>query len=212
MSDILDTSFEGKDVKLSDHRVELGDDINISAKDKAMTQIVAAVGWDSNSFDSTAIDADISVFLLGKDDMTRNDEDFVFYNNMQSSCEGVRHEGDNRTGIGEGDDETIFIDLQKLPFDVMRVVFVLSIYKGLEREHLLGMVRKSYIRLVNAHNNHELLRYELSEDLNENRDTAAIIGSLNREGPKWHFTPLNESFNGGLGEVATKYGMIITKQ
>lgn len=212
MDDIFDTRFEGKEIELEDNRVEVGDDINLTAKDPAMSRVMIGLGWDFNNFEGDSVDLDVSVFLLDKNNMTRVDEDFVFYNNMQALDGAVSHDGDNRTGAGEGDDETVSINLHGIPFDVLKLMFVVSIYKGAEKDQRLGMVRRAYIRLVNPENRFEILRYELNSALEDRNETAMLVGSLNREGPKWHFTPLDEFVEGGLAQVATNYGIVVQNQ
>ncbi len=212
MSDIFDTRFEGKELELNSNRVTLGDDINLLAKDPALKDLVIAVGWDAKTFGGEDVDVDVSLFLLNSNDKTRENGDFVFYGNM-SACEGaVRHEGDNRTGAGSGDDETILLNLQGVPFDISRLVFVYSIYKGAEKDQNLAMVKNAYIRIINSSNDHEILRFDLDEHFEGVDDTAALVGSINREGPKWHFTPLMEFEAGGLGAIATRYGMVVISQ
>ncbi len=212
MTDIFDTRFEGKEIQLDDGRVSLGDDINLTAKDPTMYKLMVGMGWDLNVFNADALDLDVSLFLLGKDGLTRSDDDFVFYNQPMTCEGGIRHGGDSRTGAGDGDDESIAIDLHMVPFDVMKIVFVLSIYKGLEKNQNMGMVRNSYLRLVNEANNMELLRYELPAILEDRPETGVIVGSLNREGPKWHFTPLADFAENGLKDFAERFGMIIVQQ
>lgn len=194
------------------NRVAVGDDINIIQMDPTLKDIKIAVGWDSNAFGSDIVDVDISLFLLDHKNMTRVNEDFVFYNNTSTLDGAVQHAGDNRTGAGQGDDETILIDLHGIPFDVSRIVFVYSIYKGAERDQGLGLIRESYIRLINSSNEHEMLRFDLDEHFDKSPSSAAIVGSLNREGPKWHFTPLMDVVPGGLAEIATQYGMTVIQQ
>lgn len=212
MSDILDTSHEGKKIELSDNRVKLGDDVNILAKDPTLKHISIGVGWDLTSFNADNIDLDVSLFMLDKNGQTRVDDDFVFYNQMETLEGAVRHHGDNRTGAGDGDDESIAIDLQGVPFDVMQLVFTLSIYKGEEKDQNLSMLRNTYIRLVNRDNNIELLRYVLDDDLKGKTETAVVVAVLNREGPKWHFKPIGEFVEGGLGVIARRYGLIVIEQ
>ena len=209
MSDILDTSFAGKDVNLDDHRVSLGDDVNILAKDPALRKIHIGFGWDLTSFDADHVDLDVSVFLTGKDGKTRADEDFVFYNNMEALGGGIKHNGDSRTGAGEGDDEGMSIDLQEIPFDVQSLVFVISIYRGQEKAQAIRMVHNAYIRVVNDETNIELLRYDLDPVIADRPETSMIAAQINREGPKWHFVPKAEYDEGGLASVATKYGIIV---
>ena len=162
-NDILDTRFEGRKMDINENEVTLGDDVNLLSLDPALRNIRVAVGWDKKAFGDRDVDVDISLFLLDRNNMTRNDEDFVFYNNLET-CEGaVKHEGDNRIGAGDGDDETMLFSLQNIPFDVMRIIFVYSIYRGREREQPLSMVKNSYIRLINSDNDHELLRFHWYE-------------------------------------------------
>ncbi len=209
MSDILDTRFEGKDVEIKDNLVEIGDDINIMEKDPALQKLLVGVGWDVNAFDADTLDMDISLFLLNKDNQTRIDEDFVYYNNMEILNGAIQHNGDSRTGAGDGDDETITIDLHGIPFDILKIMFVISIYKGMEKDQTMGMVRNAYLRLTNTDTGHEILRFDLKESLENKSETALLVASLNREGPKWHFTPIGEFIKGDLKVVCESYGLII---
>jgi tellurium resistance protein TerD len=209
MSDVLDTQFDGQAVKLSDHKVNLGDDVNLLQKDPALRKICVGFGWDIESFNTDAVDFDVSLFLIGKDDKTRNDDDFVFYNQMETLDGGVIHHGDSRTGAGDGDDESITIDFNALPFDVSKLVFVISIYRGDEKQHMISMMKNAYMRVVNADTSMELLRYDLDEVIEGKTETAMIAAHINREGPKWHFVPKDEFVEGGLKAIAENFGIVI---
>lgn len=212
MSDIFDTRFEGKTVKVTDNRVNLRDEININAKIPEINKIMIGVGWDANTFDTDPVDVDVSAFLLGRGDQTRSDEDFVFYNQSETLGGALRHLGDSRTGAGEGDDEAISITLNGVPFDVFQIVFVLSIYKGEEKRQSLSQIRNVYIRLVEERTGQELLRFELDAHMRERSETAMIVAHLNREGPKWHFVPKAEFAPGGLAALATRFGLVVAEQ
>ena len=209
MVDIFDTQFEGQDVDVEDNFISLGDEVNINEKDPTLKRIVIAAGWDANAFNADVVDLDISLFLLDKDGKTRVDEDFVFYNQREILNGGIRHHGDSRTGAGDGDDETISVYLEAVPFDVMQLMIVLSVYKGYEKEQNVSMVRNAYIRIVNEENNYEIVRYKMDPDLEDKTESAVLAATINREGPKWHFKPLAEFYPDGLPEVATKYGIIV---
>ncbi len=211
MADIFDEDYSDKPVVVDDHRVHLGDDINLIEREPTLRRIHVGFGWDLTSFNTDAVDLDVSVFLLNKDDQTREDSDFLFYNNTETLGGAVKHHGDSRTGAGEGDDESIVLDLSGIPFDVVRLVFVLSIYKGHEKSQNVSMVHNAYIRLVNADTNIELLRYELDQHIHEREEVSMIAAFLNREGPKWHFVPHAEFYDGGLAEIATRYGIIVAQ-
>jgi len=210
--DIFDTRFEDKDVELKDHRISVGDDINLMSKDPTLKNITVGVGWDLSAFDADAVDLDVSLVMLNKDEMTRENGDFVYYNNLEAYEGGIVHNGDSRTGAGDGDDESLSIMLEKVPFDILKILFVLSIYKGYEKEQNMGMVRNAYIRVVNSETQHEILRFELDNILKDKTESGLVVASLNREGPKWHFVPVCEFVPGGLGDIATRYGMIIGQQ
>jgi tellurium resistance protein TerD len=212
MSDIFDTRFEGKKVEIDDGLVHLGGEMNLTGKDPTLKKVMLGAGWDLNSFGSAVVDLDLSIFLLNKHELTAADEDFVFYNQKETCGGGVRHGGDSRTGAGDGDDEIITLDLHSIPFDVMKVQIVLSIYKGYEKDQHLEQVRNAYVRVVNDETKHELARFQIDSVLKDKQETAVIIGALNREGPKWHFRPNAEFVEGGLGAVARRYGCIINQE
>ncbi len=212
MVDIFDTSFdENLGIEVSDNKVSKGDDINLTAKDPVMTEIVVGVGWDLNAFDTDMLDLDMSCFLLDKTGKTRVNEDFVFYNNLETGDGAVVYNGDSRTGAGDGDDESISIKIPGVSFDIIKIMFVLSIYQGEEKEQSMAGLRNCYLRLINASNNQELLRYELGTDLKNSKETAMLVGSLNREGPKWHFEVVGRLVEGGLAKVAADYGIVVNK-
>lgn len=209
MADIFDPVQE-VDIEVSDNRIYKGDEVNLKEIDPTMSRVIIGVGWTLNAFDTDTLDLDASCFLLNKDDKTRKDKDFIFYNNLSDEEGAVQHKGDNLTGAGDGDDENINIDLNGVPFDVQKIMFVLSIYKGAEKEQSMSKVRNGYIRLLNADNGDQMLRYEISEDVEgHTSETAMLVASLNREGPKWHFNAIGECVEGGLAAVATEYDIIV---
>ena len=209
-SDIFDPELDDIDVEISDNRIKKGEEANLMEKDPSMTNVLVGVGWVLNSFDADSMDLDVSCFLLNNEGKTVVDEDFVFYNNLEARDGSVVHNGDNLTGAGDGDDESISIDLNGVPFEVTKIVFVMSIYKGEEKEQQMSSVRSPYIRVVNASNSLEILRYDVSEDMQESKgETAMLVASLNREGPKWHFEAIGELIEGGLAKIATDYDIIV---
>lgn len=191
------------------NRVTRGEEINLTRMDPSMKRVLIALGWDVIGFEGEPPDLDGSVFLLDKDDQTREDEDFVFYNNMKGCDGAVEHYGDNRTGAGDGDDETMFIDLNGLPFDIQKVEFTVSIYEAEERGHSFNNVRNTFIRLINRDTEREICRYELDDEIHEKSATAMIVCHLRREGPNWFFEARGEPVDGGLAQIATDRGIIV---
>jgi tellurium resistance protein TerD len=209
MADIFDPSLDNVEVEVPHNRIKRNEEVNLTAWDPSMKNLLIGVGWELLAFDGNPIDLDVSCFLLNKNEKTRVDSDFVFYNNTEGCNRAVIHNGDNRTGAGDGDDETMFIKLNDIPFEVLRLVFVLSIYRGDEKESYLSKLRNCYIRVVNQDNNQEVCRYEIDEDVVGKKETAMLAASLNREGPKWHFMALGQFVPGGLPKVAKSYDIIV---
>lgn len=192
------------------NKVKRGDEQNLTRKDPTLRTAVVALGWDLRQFDREPPDLDASLFLLNRHEKTRVDSDFVFYNNQTGSEGAVRHTGDSRTGAGEGDDETIVVDLQALPFDVAKIVFVVSIYDLDMNDNNFTHVKNVYFRIVNQDTEQEILRYELDKEL-ESGHTALIVGELERIGSDWIFHARGETVKGGLGVVANGYGIMVTQ-
>ena len=89
--------------------------------DNSMKLALVGLGWDTNRYDGGYdFDLDASAFLLGDNGKLQRDEDFIFYNNLESRNKAVVHTGDNLTGDGDGDDEVIMIDFTKIPDDVKK--------------------------------------------------------------------------------------------
>lgn len=190
-------------------RVRTGEEINLTRLDPTLREITVGVGWDLKSIEGDPVDVDASLFLLDKNNKTREDEDFVFYNNATGRQGAVRHMGDSRTGAGDGDDEKIIVDLMALPFEVVRIVFVLSIYEMDLNTNNFTLVKNVYFRIVNNETTHETFRYELDENLGDS--TGLIIGYLERVGSDWVFKAAGESVPGGLAKIATDYDIVVAQ-
>lgn len=185
--------------------LQKGGNVNLSKEAPGLTQLKVGLGWDVRATDGAAFDLDGAVFLLNSSGKVRSDSDFIFYNNLKSADGSVVHSGDNRTGQGEGDDETVAIDLSKVPADVDKVVLGVTIHDAESRRQNFGMVGKAFIRCVNADNNQEIARYDLSED--SSTEAAMIFGEVYRNGADWKFRAIGQGFAGGLGPLARNYGV-----
>ena len=187
--------------------LQKGGNVNLSKEAPNLTKVIVGLGWDPRSTDGAAFDLDGSAFLLKSDSKVRADTDFIFYNNLKSSDGSVVHNGDNTTGQGEGDDETVSIDLSKVPADVDKVVLAVTIHDAETRRQNFGMVGKAFIRCINANGDSEIARYDLSED--SSTEGAMIFGEVYRNGADWKFRAVGQGFNGGLGPLAKNYGVAV---
>jgi tellurium resistance protein TerD len=185
--------------------LQKGGNVNLSKEAPGLTKLQVGLGWDVRSTDGAAFDLDGVVFLLNASGKVRGDGDFIFYNNLRSSDGSVVHSGDNRTGAGEGDDESVSIDLSKVPADVERIALAVTIHEADARRQNFGQVAKAYVRCVNGANNSEIARYDLSED--SSTEAAMIFGEVYRNGADWKFRAIGQGYQGGLGPLAKNYGV-----
>jgi len=182
-----------------------GANVNLSKESPGLNKIVVGLGWDSRATDGAAFDLDASAFLVKADGKVRSDDDFCFYNNKVVGAGAVQHAGDNTTGVGDGDDETVNVELSKIPADLDKVVFAVTIYEADVRKQNFGQVNHAYIRIVNAESGQEIARYDLSEDASI--ETAMIFGEIYRIGSDWKFKAVGQGFAGGLGALAASFGV-----
>ena len=183
-----------------------GQKVDLTKTNPGLKNILIGLGWDTNKYDGGAdFDLDASVFLLGANGKVASDSDFVFYGNLKHESGSVEHLGDNLTGAGEGDDEEIKIDLSKVPATVEKIDFTVTIYEADERKQNFGQVENAFIRVMNAENNEELIRYDLGEDFSI--ETAVVIGELYRNKGEWKFNAIGSGFSGGLAALGTNYGV-----
>ena len=182
-----------------------GGNLSLSKEAPGMTKVLVGLGWDARSTDGQDFDLDASAFLLKADGKVRADSDFIFYNQLKSTDGSVEHTGDNRTGEGDGDDEAIKVDLSKVPADIDRIAFTVTIHEADARKQNFGQVRGAFIRIVNQDNNSEVARYDLAEDAST--ETAMIFAELYRNGAEWKFRAVGQGFVGGLKPLAESYGL-----
>ena len=182
-----------------------GGNLSLSKEAPGMTKVLVGLGWDARSTDGQDFDLDASALLLKADGKVRADSDFIFYNQLKSVDGSVEHTGDNRTGEGDGDDEAIKVDLSKVPADIDRIAFTVTIHEADARRQNFGQVRNAFIRIVNQDNNSEVARYDLAEDAST--ETAMIFAELYRNGAEWKFRAVGQGFAGGLKPLAESYGL-----
>jgi tellurium resistance protein TerD len=182
-----------------------GGNISLSKSDPGLKTALIGLGWDPRPTDGQAFDLDASAFLVNAAGKVRSTADFVFYNQMASACGSVTHTGDNRSGQGDGDDESLLIDLAKVPADVAKIAFTVTIHDAATRRQSFGQVGGAFIRVVNNDSKVEVTRYDLTED--SATETAMIFGELYRHGEEWKFRAVGQGFAGGLEAMCAHFGV-----
>ena len=184
-----------------------GGNVSLSKEAPNLTHVMVGLGWEARSTTGADFDLDASA-LLCSGGKVLGDEYFVFYNNLKSPEGSVEHTGDELVGGSGGDDETILVDLTKVPDRVDKVVFPVSIYDAEVRSQAFGQVRNAYIRVVNQADNRELARYDLTEDAST--ETAMIFGELYRYGGEWKFRAVGQGYASGLRGIALDFGVNVS--
>lgn len=149
------------------------------------------------------IDCDATAFLCINGKLTGID-DIVYFGNLRHKSGAIKHMGDNLTGKGEGDDEQIFVDLNSLPGQYDKIVFVVNIYKARQRNQHFGMIKNAFIRICDAENNHELCKYNLSENYDDM--TAMIFGEIYLRNGQWRFNAIGQATrDNSIEELARRF-------
>ena len=183
-----------------------GQKVDLTKTNPGLKKVIVGLGWDVNAFDSGAdFDLDAAAFMVGSNGKCPTEKDFIFYGNLKHPSESVEHMGDNLTGEGDGDDEQIKIDLSKVPANIEKIAFTVTIYDAESRRQNFGQVSNAYIRILDEVTNTEIIRFDLGEDFSI--ETAVVVGELYKHNGEWKFNAIGSVFGGGLAALCNHYGI-----
>ena len=186
--------------------LQKGQKVDLTKGNPNLKKVLIGLGWDVNKYDGGFdFDLDAAAFLLNSSGKVNGDDDFVFYNNLRHKSGSVEHMGDNLTGEGEGDDEEIKVDLAKVPDNIDKIDFTVTIYDAENRKQTFGQVSNAYIRVVDDSTGKELIRYDLGEDFSV--ETAVVVGEIYRNKGEWKFNAIGAGWKGGLAALGKNYGV-----
>ncbi|EKY28831.1 TerD family protein [Clostridium celatum] len=177
------------------------DILDLTKKNPGLRNVKLGAGWDIST-NGSDFDLDIAAFLLDRNNKFNDVSNVIFFNNKQG--QGIALGGDNRTGAGDGDDETIEINLQNINPSIEKIVFVVTIHNAMQKRQTFGMINNSYVRLVDLdQNGKELCRFNLKE--NGSTATSVIFAELYRDGQDWQFKAVGEGKIADLNGVLALY-------
>lgn len=191
--------------------LQKGQKVSLTKDNAGLSKIVLGLGWDEVEQPKKGffapkpqpIDCDAFALLLTGGKLT-DKKDVVYFANLNHKSGAVNHMGDNLTGAGEGDDEQIVIELNRVPAQYDRIVLAVNIYQAKKRGQHFGMIRNAFIRIVDSRNNNELMRYDLTE--NYSGMTAMIFGEVYRYNNEWKFSAIGQGTNDdSIGEFTRRY-------
>ncbi|THF84529.1 TerD family protein [Cohnella fermenti] len=183
-----------------------GQKVDLTKTNPGLSKVVVGLGWDVNKYDGgSEFDLDASAFCLRDTGKAGSEADFIFYNNKTNANGAIELSGDNRSGEGAGDDETIKINLGAVPAEVQKISFCITIHDAEERRQNFGQVANAYVRIVNPDNGQELIRYDLGEDFSV--ETAVVAGELYKHGGEWKFNAVGSGYREGLAGLCRDFGI-----
>ena len=182
-----------------------GQNVSLSKTDPALKHILIGLGWDARSSDGQPFDLDASLFMTGDNNKVPSDAYFIFYNQLKSPEGAVEHTGDNLTGDGDGDDESILVQLDKIPANISSLFITVTIHDAEARHQNFGQVSNAFVRLVNHESGQEVLRFDLSEDYST--ETAMVFVEVYRRDGEWKFRAIGQGYAGGLLSLCHQYGV-----
>ena len=191
--------------------LQKGQKVSLSKDNAGLAKVIIGLGWDEAPQPKTglfgkrpqAIDCDASAIML-QNGRLADKKDIIYFGNLRHSSGTVQHMGDNLTGAGDGDDEQIIVDLSQVPAQNDKFVIVVNIYQANQRNQHFGMIQNAFCRLVDARNNSEMCKYNLTE--NYSGMTALIFGEVYRHNGEWKFNAMGQgTTDPGLGELAQRY-------
>ena len=184
-----------------------GGNLSLSKTDPSLTRLLIGLGWDERATSGAEFDLDASVFLLNNMRKVRGDHDFIFYNQLKSDNGAVEHTGDNRSGVGDGDDEVIKVNLSQVPADIEKIAVTVTIHDAQARNQNFGQVSNAFIRVVNEETGAEVVRFDLAEDYSI--ETAMVFGEVYKHNGEWKFRAVGQGYAGGLAAMCQQYGVNI---
>lgn len=180
-------------------KLQKGNRFDLQKHKPGLSKAIIAIGWDVSG---TTFDADLTALMLGENGKLLDDSYFVFYNNLSSPDGGLKHTGDNLTGMGDGDDEVILIHFPSIDPRVHQIVISVSIHSADIRRQTFGMLRNFFLRIHDVERHEEVIRYDLSEFTSY---TEMIIGRLIRQDHGWTFEASTVGSNAGLNHIIDQF-------
>jgi stress response protein SCP2 len=195
--------------------LQKGQKISLSKESPGLSLVRCGLGWDIaqksggglfGMFSTTQdFDLDASVIGINEQGKLTTIDDVVYFKNTLHPSGSIVHHGDNLTGAGEGDDEQITVDLNRIPAAIARLVFIVNIYDCVGRKQNFGQVKNAFVRLVNATNNREIARYNLSGQDYANV-TSMIMAEVYRHNGEWKMAAIGDGLNvSGLSDILKMY-------
>lgn len=181
--------------------VTKGERVDLTKTNPGLAVACIGLGWDVVANGGKDFDLDAFAMVLKDGKLLGGKDAVIFFNNKVGK--GIEHSGDNLTGVGDGDDETITVNLAALDPEATEVVVCVNIYQGKERGQNFGMVNNAFIRIYDGNSKAEIMKYDLTED--NSKHTAMIMGKLYKKDGEWKFQAIGEGKDGTIIDISNAY-------
>lgn len=188
---------------MSSISLQKGEKVDLTKTNPDVAKFKVGLGWNPNTAVGGTFDVDVSAFILAADGKKLSDKHFVFYNNLKSPNDSLVHTGDNLTGEGDGDDESLVVNFANIEPEAEAIVFVVTIHEAESKRQNFGQISGSYVRITNEATGEEILKYELNEDFSI--ETAMEFGRLYKRGGDWKFDASSSGMQGGLQDYLNRF-------
>lgn len=178
-----------------------GQNISLAKEAPGLKKVAVALGWDESGC-GESFDMDVQVFGVNADGKVE-EKNFVFYNNLVT--EGIVHTGDNTSGGGDGDDETINVDLAAVSSDVQRIVATVTIHEAAAKSQNMGQISNAFARIYDIETGVEIARLDLTEDYSI-FDSMKVCEFYRHNG-EWKFKALEQGMEGSLPKMLESFGL-----
>jgi DNA polymerase III epsilon subunit-like protein/DNA-binding XRE family transcriptional regulator len=166
------------------------------SKNLDSTKFLIEVDWDLINPD---IEIDASAFLLYDNGKCQRDEDCIFYGNPDTRNGSISY------SKIDSNKSHFKITYDKLPTQIQKIAFTLTIYEGEELEHYFNQVAEITIRVVDPLAGRELMRFNFGEHLT--KETAIVIAEMYLYKGEWKFNPIGKGYYGGLRALCGDFGI-----
>ena len=181
-----------------------GQKLSLNQNAKNLSKLIVTLDYNIISNGHNEFDLDASVFMVDINNKTI-EKDFIFYENTKSTCGGIVIKQDHNTSLKEAYNESIQLDLNRIPAHIQKLAFTVTIYEANERLQNFGQVSDGYFRIIAGDTKQEILNYKFNENLSV--ETAMVVAEIYRYKNEWKINCIGSGFRGGLEALCSNYGI-----
>ena len=185
-----------------------GERVDITKTNPGLKTAAIGLGWDT-SRSSQTYDLDAFALCLTNKKLVSLNEHVLYFSSPKKNGmpfilnEALVHTGDNLTGDGDGDDETILVNFSKIPAGVDEIVICANIYQAEQKRQNFGMVDNAFMRIYDFDTKAEIARYDLTEDASSSN--GMVFGKLYLNGGEWKFQAVGNAVNGDINKICEQF-------